>query len=96
MFVYIYIVLSFQGSCSYGPLAPYESLLSVIDNVLDWYTVENFRDEIIDILCCQSSYLIDILMLQLMYAHFSYKQLVEHLYEGQLMSTGINFYMAAA
>ena len=96
VYIYIYILLSFQGSRSYGPLAPYESLLSVIDDVPDWYTVENFRDEIIDMLCCQSSYLINILMPQLMYARFSYKQLVEHLYKGQPMSTGIDFYMAVA
>ena len=94
MCVCIYILLSFQGSRSYGLLAPYESLLSVIDDVPDWYKVENFWDEIIDMLCCQSSYLIDILMPQLMYARFSYKQLVEHLYEGQLMLTSIDFYMA--
>ena len=31
-----------------------------------------------------------------MYAGFSYKQLVECLYDGQPMSTGIDFYMAAA
>ena len=90
------MILSFQGSRSYGLLAPYESLLSVIDDVPDWYTVENFWDEIIDMLCCQSSYLIDVLLLQLQYAGFSYKQLVQHLHNGQLMSTGIDFYMAAA
>ena len=90
------MLLSFKGSRSHGPLAPYESLLSVIDDVLDWYTVENFRDEIIEILCCQSSHLIDVLMPQLMYAGFSYKQLVERLYNGQPMSTGIDFYMVAA
>ena len=90
------MILSFQGSRSYGLLAPYESLLSVIDDVPDWYIVENFRDEIIDMLCCQSSYLIDVLLLQLQYAGFPYKQLVQCLHDGQLMTTGIDFYMVAA
>ena len=95
LYIYCNILLSFQGSHSYGPLAPYESLLSVIDDVPDWYTVENFWDEIIDLLCCQSSHMIDVLMPQLLYAGFSYKQLVQCLYDGQPMSTGIDFYMVA-
>ena len=68
----------------------------MIDDVPDWFTVENFRDEVLNFLCTQSSEMINVLNLQLQYAHFSYKQLVQRLYDGQAMSTGIDFYMATA
>ena len=77
-------------------MASYKSLLLVLDDVLEWFTVENFRDEIINLLCVQSSEMIKLLMPQLQYAGFSYIQLIQHLYEGKPMSTGVNFYMSAA
>ena len=70
--------------------------MSMIDDVPDWFTVENFRDEVLNFLCVQSSEMINTLQPQLLSAHFSYKQLVQRLYDGQPMSTGIDFYMAAA
>ena len=68
----------------------------MIDDVPEWFTVENFRDEIINLLCVQSSEMINLLMPQLQYAGFSYIQLVQRLYEGKPMSTGVDFYMSAA
>ena len=70
--------------------------MSLIDDVPEWFTVENFRDEIINLLSIQSSEMVDLLMPQLQYASFLYKQLVQHLYDSKPMSTGIDFYMAAA
>ena len=70
--------------------------MSVIDDVPEWFTVENFWDEIINLLSIQSLEMVDLLMPQLQYASFSYKQLVQRLYDGKPMSTGINFYMAVA
>ena len=58
--------------------------------------VENFRDEVIKLLCLQSSEMVNLLMPQLQYAGYSYKQLVHCLHNGKPMSTGIDFYMAAA
>ena len=68
----------------------------MIDYVLEWFTIENFRDEIINLLCVQSSEMINLLMPQLQYAGFSYKKLIQCLYEGKPMSTGVDFYMAVA
>ena len=70
--------------------------MSMIDDVPEWFTVENFRDEVLNFLCTQSTEMINVLRPQLLYAHFSYKQLVQRLYDGQPMSTGIDFYMSAA
>ena len=85
-----------QGARSCGNLASYESVLSMVDDVPDWFTVDNFRDEILNFLCTQSTEMINVLRPQLLYARFSYKQLVQRLYDGQPMSTGIDFYMSAA
>ena len=44
----------------------------------------------------ESADMLDRLCPQLRYAGYSYKQLVQRLYDGLPMSTGIDFYMAAA
>ena len=68
--------------------------MSIIDDVPNWFTVENFRDEVINLLCLQSSEMVNLLMPQLQYTDYSYKQLVLH--DGKPMLKGIDFYMAAA
>ena len=68
----------------------------MLDDVPEWFTIENFRDKIINLLCVQSLEMINLLMPQLQYAGFSYIQLIQHLYEGKPMSTGVDFYMSAA
>ena len=70
--------------------------MSIIDDVPDWFMVQNFRDEVINLLCLQSLEMVNLLMPQLQYAGYSYKQLVHCLYDGKPMSTGIDFYMAVA
>ena len=62
----------------------------------EWFTVEHFRDEIINMLGLESADMLDRLRPQLRYAGYSYKQLIQRLYDGLPMSTGIDFYMSAA
>ena len=95
-FCYIHTIHYIAGSRTDTVLAPLESFLSVIDDVPEWFTVEHFRDEIINMLDLESADMLDHLRPQLRYAGYSYKQLIQRLYDGLPMSTGIDFYMAAA
>ena len=77
-------------------MAPLRSFLSTVDNVPSNYTVENFRDELIEYLVNQVEDIFSLLKPHLEKCNRSYKDLVIALYEGKEMRGGIDFYLCAA
>ena len=89
-------VFSFKGALDEGNLAPLESFLSVIDDVLVGFTVKHFKNEIISLLYLQADDMVKTLKPQLCVAHCSYIELIQQLHQELPMGSGIDFYMGAA
>ena len=70
--------------------------MSVIDDVLPGYTVEHFKNEIINLLTLQPGVMLKCLKKHLHVANKSYIDLVVTLHENKPWGNGIDFYMAAA
>ena len=90
------IIILLKGSRQWDELAPFRSILTVINNVPQDYTVENFRDKILDLLVNQHEDLYHQLKGQLRKTSQSYQKLVIDLSKGKLMRSGIDFYFTAA
>ena len=74
----------------------YESFLSVIDDMPPGYTVEHFKNKIINLLALQAGDTLKHLKKHLHVANKLYIDLVVTLHENKPWGNGIDFYMAAA
>ena len=85
-----------QGSREWDNFAPLRSFLAMIDNVPENYTINDFRNELVEMLVNQVEYIYPQLKPQLAKSSRSYQQLCIDLMKDKHFHSGIDFYMAAA
>ena len=77
-------------------MAPLRAFLSVIDDVPTGYTIEHFRDELIEMLVVQQETVLPQLKPHLAKTMRSCQDLILDLYEGKPMRSGIDFFLTTA